>query len=89
VRRVINRGAGNQRSHKEWRPATGTAAAKNRAAAWPPSPDPTDQMFADDNVTAIASAVTPWKRAWPGARALCLVRGTRGTRARSLIAQRR
>ena len=54
------------------------AAAKNRAAAWPPSPDPTDQMFADDNVTAIASAVTPWKRAWPGARALCLVRGTRG-----------
>src|SRR5690348_17312517 len=27
-------------------------------------------MFADDNVTAIASAVTPWKRAWPGQRLL-------------------
>ena len=46
--------------------ATGTAAAKNRALAWSPSPDQTDQMFADDSMTAIPSAVTPWKRAWPG-----------------------
>lgn len=50
--------------------ATGTAAAKNRAAAWSLWPDHRDQMPADDNVVVIASAVTPWKRACAGQRSL-------------------
>ena len=50
--------------------ATGTAAAKNRTLARSPAPDQIDQMLAADNEAAIASAVTPWNRAWAGQRSL-------------------
>src|SRR5579875_3600347 len=50
--------------------ATGTAAAKNRAVPRSPAADQIDQMLTDDSAVAIASAVTPWKRACAGQRSL-------------------
>ena len=50
--------------------ATGTAAAYSRVEASSFVPDHRDQMFRDDSVTAVASAVTPWNRACAGQRSL-------------------
>ena len=50
--------------------AIGTAAAKNLAVSRSPAPDHTDQMLSDDSEVAMASAVTPWKRACSGQRSL-------------------